>query len=156
VASQHQQAAVNATTPSSTKKPPSIPSGTDVEHLRQYNKQYLGIPNFNPVSTQLKTFYTNLCYLHTVGTATSIKGLNYCTIPDTIPSKIIVSVQQKAPDSAYRCLSNDTSFKSIRPNMPKLWSTMHKSTIIYRMHTAVEHHWKLNQPKIWNIIHESS
>jgi hypothetical protein len=60
VACQHQQAVVGSTTPSSTKKLPHIPSTTDVELLRQYNKKYLGVKDYNPISAQLgKTFYTN-------------------------------------------------------------------------------------------------
>ena len=101
VACQHQQAVVGSTNPSSTKKPPHIPSTTDVEHLCQYNKKYLGIKDYDLTSAHLgKTFYTKLCSLHTVSTAYSIKGLNYCTILDTISSKIIASMQQTTPDSA--------------------------------------------------------
>ena len=110
---QHQQAVVGSTTPTSTKTAPCIPSTTDVEHLCQYNKKYLGIKDYDPTSAVLgKTFYTKLCSFHTVSTANSIKGLNYCTTLDTISSKIIASMQQTTPDSAFRCnaLSNDTSF----------------------------------------------
>ena len=123
VACQHQQAAVGSTIPSFTKKPPHIPSTTDVEHLRQYNKKYLGIKDYDPISVQLgKTFYTKLCSLHTVGTANSIKGLNYCATLDTISSKILTSMQQTTPDSAcqHNALPNDTSFMSIRQKLPKL------------------------------------
>ena len=85
VACQHQQAVVGSTTPSSIKIPPHIPSTTDVEHLCQYNNKYLGTKDYNPISAQLgRTFYTKLCSLHMVGTANSIKGLNYCTTLDKI------------------------------------------------------------------------
>jgi hypothetical protein len=94
-----------------------------VEHLCQYNKKYFGIKDYCTISAQLsKTFYMKLCSIHTIGTATSFKGLTYCTTPDTIPSKIITSMQQTAPDSACRshALLNDTSFKSIGQTLPKL------------------------------------
>ena len=125
VACQHQQAVVGSTTPTSTKTAPHIPSTTDVEHLCQYNKKYLGIKDYDPTSAHLgKTFYTILCSLHTVDTANSIKGSNYCTTLDTISSKIIAPMQQTTPDSAWRrnALSNDTSFMSIGQKLPKLLS----------------------------------
>ena len=129
VACQHQQAVVGSSTPTPTKKAPHIPSTTDVEHLCQYNKKYLGIKDYDPTSAHLgKTFYTKLCSLDTVSTANSIKGLNYFTTQDTILSKIIASMQQTTPDSACRrnALSHDTSFMSNGQKLPN--SVLHTST----------------------------
>jgi len=112
VACQHQQAVVGSRTPSSTKKPPHIPSTTDVENLHQYNNTYLGIEDYIPISAKIsKTFYAILCSLRMVGTANSIKGLNYCTTPATISSKIIAFMQQTTLDSA--CQHNSLSMTQV-------------------------------------------